>query len=204
MKVFVFPIPKVVLYPKTLKPLNIFEPRYLEMIKASIETKTPIAIAYADEIDGVYTTKVGENLEFVRPVAGIGQAQIVEHRADGTLLVLISGMGKVKLGALQSARVPYLVCEAEKIEEDMQLKSEAGPSFLMLQKMLLRWLGENVPEEMVREQIISNLKSPEEIVGCAAAFILRDADTQQLILETDDITSKVHILSGLLMSDLGA
>lgn len=204
MKVFVFPLPKVVLYPKTLKPLNIFEPRYLEMIRESIDTKTPIAIAYADEIDGTYSTKVGEIVEFVRPVAGIGHPQIVEQRADGTLLVIISGMGKVRLGALQSSSSPFLVCEAQQINEDLNLKTEAGPSFLMLQKMLLRWLKDNIPEEVVREQIISSLKTPEEIVGCAAAFILRDADTQQLILETDDITSKVHILSGLLMSDLGA
>lgn len=52
MKVFVFPLTGCVFYPNTAKPLNIFEPRYLEMINDSLTTQTPIALAFADEGDG--------------------------------------------------------------------------------------------------------------------------------------------------------
>ena len=40
----VFPLSNFILFPKTSVPLNIFEPRYLDMVKDSMETNKLIGL----------------------------------------------------------------------------------------------------------------------------------------------------------------
>ena len=86
MKCFVFPLPQSNLFPQTTKPLNIFEPKYLKMIRDSIEQQIPIAIGYIPEFGDTYRT-----------VAGFGYPQIIDERPNQTMLVFIAGQGKVSL-----------------------------------------------------------------------------------------------------------
>src|SRR5687767_75296 len=118
MKVFLFPMVNVTLFPKTTKPLPIFEPRYIEMFRQSVATQTPVAIGFNDNPTVTSAPVVGEKLSYVREVAGYGTCQIVEERTNGTLLVFVHGLGKVRLGEVQPSDQPFIICEAEIIPED--------------------------------------------------------------------------------------
>ena len=96
MDVFLFPLVNVTLFPKTTKPLNIFEPRYLEMVRDAVSTNTPIALGFIEDPTLVYQVKPGEKVSFVRDVVGYGQPQIVEERSNGTLLIFLQGVGKMR------------------------------------------------------------------------------------------------------------
>ncbi|HRO67146.1 MAG TPA: LON peptidase substrate-binding domain-containing protein, partial [Pseudobdellovibrionaceae bacterium] len=49
MDVYLFPLVNVTLFPRTTKPLNIFEPKYLDMVRDAISTKTPIALGFIED-----------------------------------------------------------------------------------------------------------------------------------------------------------
>ncbi len=117
MEVFLFPLVNVTLFPRTTKPLNIFEPRYLTMIKDAVASKTPIAIGYIEDPSKVAPAVAGSPVPFVRDVAGYGFAQIVEERVNGTLLIFLQGQGKIRLGNVVNRGTPYIVCEGELIPE---------------------------------------------------------------------------------------
>ena len=48
VEVSVFPLTRVTLFPQTTKPLNIFEPRYIEMIEDALKHDRLIALVFAE------------------------------------------------------------------------------------------------------------------------------------------------------------
>jgi ATP-dependent Lon protease len=198
MKVFLFPLGHVLLYPGTSKPLHIFEPRYLKMVQDAITQKVPIAIGFVDDPQKPLHYEPGQTLGFVRDIVGYGHPQIIETRSDGTMLILLPGNGKAKLGKLIDDSQPYLICEAERIDEDLTISPSGSASYLVLQKLLLAWLQNNIPDSRAREEFRRHLKTPEQVVGCVAAYLVADPDLQQLILEANMLEEKINLLSGMI------
>lgn len=184
----------VTLFPRTTKPLPIFEPRYIEMFRDSVRTQTPVAIGFNDNAQVAGAPVPGEKPNFVREVAGYGTTQIVEERANGTLLVFIHGMGKVKLGPVKDSDKPYVICEAEPITESTQVDPQSHASVQGLNNLLARWIHTHIPDPTQREIFLRNLTGPEEIIGAFASYLVKDYDFQQLILELNDINEKIRYL----------
>lgn len=200
MEVFVFPLGHVVFYPSTSKPLNIFEPRYLQMVRDSLATGTPIAIGHVDEPTQEYQYFSGKDLGFVRQVAGYGHPVILEERSDGSLLIFLQGHGKVRLGAVKEKGSPYIVCEAEVLLENHIVDPGKAVAFMTINKVLVSWINTHVPDPVNRDQFLRNIRSPEEVIGCFASYLVADRDMQQLILESDDINEKIQLVGGLIQS----
>lgn len=200
MKVFVFPLGNVVFYPSTSKPLNIFEPRYIQMVRDSIQSNTPIALGYVDDPDHEYQYHAGQPLSFVRQIAGYGLPMILDERPDGSLLIFLQGRGKAKLGPVVGVGTPYIVCEAEAIEENHLLENSVAQEFMMINKVLHKWIENHIPEPQNRDQFMKSIRSAEEVIGCFASYLVADHDMQQLLLESNDINEKIHLVSGLIVS----
>jgi len=201
MEVFLFPLVNVTLFPRTTKPLNIFEPRYLAMMKDAIETRTPIAIAFIEDPSKVTSVRPDEKVPFVREIAGYGYAQIVEERLNGTLLVFLQGQGKLRLGKVVDRGTPYIVCEAQIIPEKTVLEPDQRTELNALHRILARWIQTHIPDPAQRDLFMRNLVHPEEIVGSFASYLVRDYDLQQMVLEYDDINEKVRFLHRLTESN---
>lgn len=201
MEVFLFPLVNVSLFPKTTKPLNIFEPRYLEMIKVAADKKLPIAIGFIEDASQVTPVKPGDTVSYVRAVAGYGYPQIVEERLNGTLLVFLQGAGKVRLGKVLDRGTPYLVVEAAKIEENIEVTPENLSALDHLLKILTRWIQTHIPDAQQQEIFMRSLSGPEEIVGAFSSYLIRDYDLQQMSLEFNDINEKIQFLHRLTESN---
>lgn len=201
MEVFVFPLVNVTLFPRTIKPLHIFEARYLTMIQEAIATNTPVAVGYIEDPAAVTPIHAGQKIPFVREIAGYGRPEIIEERINGTLLVFLHGDGKVRLGNALDRGRPYPICEAEPVFEQTQLTSENQPHLEALSKILNRWIFTHITDEMQRELFLKNVQTPEEILGSFAAYLVRDYDLQQMVLEFDDINDKLKFLQRLTESN---
>ena len=193
MDVFLFPLVNVTLFPKTTKPLNIFENRYIEMVRDSVSTQTPVAIGFIEDPSKVYNVKPGERVEFVRDIVGFGIPQIMEERSNGTLLVFIQGQGKARLGRVKASTTSYLVCDAQVLPENIEVNPSLRASVHALNKILARWIQTHIPDQMQREIFMRNMTGPEEIIGAFASYLIRDYDLQQMALEFDDINKKNRI-----------
>jgi ATP-dependent Lon protease len=200
MTVFVFPLGNMVFHPGTSKPLNIFEPRYLQMVKDSLSTSTPIALGFVDEPKEGHQFRMGEKLNFVREVAGIGMPLVIEERDDGTMLIFLQSIGKVRLGKVSAPGAPYIICNAEKLEEAAQIRPENTGLYMTLQKILIQWIHQHIPDENNRQQFLKQVQTPTEVVGTVCGYLIADQDMQQLILEASDINEKIQLLAGLVSS----
>lgn len=201
MDVFLFPLVNVTLFPKTTKPLNVFESKYLEMIRDSVAKGTPVALGFIEDAMAVVPVSAGELVPYVRPIAGFGSAQIVEERSNGTLLAFIQGQGKCRLGPVKATSSSYLVCEAEVLDEDVSVDPMLAREIQALNKILIRWITTHIPDSSQREIFVRNLSGPEEIIGAFASYLVRDYDLQQMVLEFDSVSEKIRFLHRLAESN---
>jgi uncharacterized protein len=109
-RVRIFPLSEVVLFPDTLLPLHIFEPRYRKMLADALE---------GDRIIGMVLVKDPE-AEPQPTVYSVGCAgTIVEHKpfADGRSLVVLKGTVKFRIRREIETDEPYRVVEAQALYE---------------------------------------------------------------------------------------
>src|SRR6516225_10826754 len=89
----IFPLPSVVLFPNVFLPLHIFEPRYRQMVDASL---------HGDRIIGMVLLRPGweGNYEGRPPVYPVGCAGVITHAerlADGRFNIVLRGMEKFRI-----------------------------------------------------------------------------------------------------------
>jgi len=200
MEVMIFPLGQSLLYPSFSKPFHIFEARYIHMIEDSIAKHTPIAVASVLDPGRMHEFQYGEPLSFVHSVVGYGFAQIVDRNLDGSLVVFLQGHGKANLGKVVNRGTPYLICEAEAIYENHQLDSRLEPLLMSAHKVMVHWLKYHIPDPLSRENFLSYVRTPEQVIGCFASYLVSDSDLQQLLLESNDINEKIVIINRLIES----
>lgn len=191
MKCFVFPLTHANLFPLTTKPLNIFEPKYLQLIEDSLHEQTPMVLAY-----------VPENGDTYRSIAGFGYPQIIDQRANNTVLVFLLGRGKIKiLNEISDPTKPYIVAECEIIREDLDLDEKLKPKYMVLSKLLVEWVQKHIPDPEQRDVFIKSLKGPHETISAFAAYLIRDYDLQYEMMEITSLNDQVKYLHRLFESN---
>lgn len=135
-------------------------------------------------------------------MAGYGRPIIVDEKNNGSLLVMIQAQGKMRIDRIKpGTEHPFLVCEGVAIEENSLLEDRNIEVLAGLYRVLRRWVHHHVADPMQREIFMSKLKTPQDIVGHFCAYLVRDNDLQQYLLEEDNINNKVWTLVRLLESN---
>ncbi|MDX1960595.1 MAG: LON peptidase substrate-binding domain-containing protein [Leptospiraceae bacterium] len=99
----IFPLPSVILFPGTVLPLHIFEPRYRLMMDYCMENDDEIGI-----------TSINEKSE-IESIFGWGRIITREALPDGRSNILVQGMGIAKLVRFQTHE-PFIIANVEKRE----------------------------------------------------------------------------------------
>jgi Lon protease-like protein len=112
MIVPLFPLPSVVLFPKTPMPLYIFEERYRIMIREVIAGDGQLVIALlraGSEAHYASATAVHE-------VACLGKIETYEELEDGKFNIVVVGVHRVRI-IREVQHSPYQLVEVERIED---------------------------------------------------------------------------------------
>lgn len=189
-KFYIFPLTNINLFPNTTKPLNIFEPRYVEMVNQSIQLGIPIALCF-----------VPEGSHEIRPIAGFAVPQVIERRADGTMLVFMAGQGKAQLN-LNTIKTEDLVSSMEGtiVDEDKVLDEKLRVKYVALSEVLVRWVTNHISDPLQRETFIKSLKGPQEVIGAFSAYLIYDYDLQYEMMEITSLNEQIKFLYRLLES----
>ena len=121
MIVPLFPLPNVVLFPKTPIPLYIFEERYRTMIREALAGNRELVIA-------LLRTGAESNyadLSSVNEIACLGKIETHEELEDGKYNIVVVGVQRVRI-IREIKHSPYLTVEAEIIEEASYDEHSAG------------------------------------------------------------------------------
>ena len=99
----VFPLSNFVIFPNTSVPLNIFEPRYIEMIDNSMKTDRIIGM--------IQPKKQKDGIPQLYNVGCAGKITNFNETEDGRYLIVINGISRFKILKEINNNKPYRECE---------------------------------------------------------------------------------------------
>lgn len=193
----VFPLPGAVLYPGTVLPLHVFEPRYRAMVADVTRGDRLLAIAllrpgHDDDTAGSPP---------IHDVATIGRIEDLETLPDGRSTLNLVGLQRVELREIPSERpyrlVRYAVRPERAPDADDPVIERARLELFAAHDMLMRELS----DETIRVAVDSGLPYATVVNG-ACANLPVDAEIRQTLLELDDLRERERLASGHLQAVL--
>ena len=89
-KIAIFPLSNFIIFPKTTVPLNIFEPRYIDMINDSMKSDKMIGMIQPKNILN------NENVPELHDVGCLGKITSFKETEDGRFLIELKGLIRFK------------------------------------------------------------------------------------------------------------
>ena len=189
--VSVFPLPNVVLFPRAVLPLHIFEDRYRLMIREALAGDPLVAMAL---LCPGYQEKYYTNVARIYPVVCVGQILSHEKLDDGRYNILLQGL-----------------CRARVRQE----RPEGQYRRAMLQAMLSREPPEKTQRQALRQKLRQAIASPPfarisvarklqdlmamdltlgEVADLVAYAMVQEIQVKQDLLEQLDVAQRVEQL----------
>jgi len=192
LQVPVFPLPKLVLFPGTLLPLHIFEPRYRAMLADALAGEQRL-IAVAQLKPGWETQYEGRPA--IYDVAGVGRIAQHQKNPDGTYDIVLEALARVHLNELAPEGLSYRRATAKVLRErapDGGVQQSEVSALLSLATRVATIVKRALPGfAMQAEQDDTPALLSDRI---ADQFVLDPAARQDL-LETLDVGLRIRALT---------
>ena len=177
----------VVLFPKAMMPLRIFEERYRQMLDDVLNTTRIFGIVCERE-------DVAEDEIHLEPPFGVATAGLIrvsKKHDDGTSFVLLQGINRVKVkGIVQE--MPYRIIEAEEIKSIHNDYSQDTRKEIEEALEQNKLLGGEVTDEML--EFLNPLDDDDAFVDLAAFTLCRHTLRKQAMLEVEDLSKRASML----------
>ena len=188
----IFPLSNFIIFPNTTVPLNIFEPRYIQMIDDSMKSHRMIGMIQPKKSGGLKKPDLYE-------VGCIGKITSFNETDDGRYLVIINGISRFNINKEIETNKLYRICEVnyEKYNRDLDDKVEKfelkdlDKIFKDL-KNLFEKKGFLVDWSNLKKENFSNTLNT---LSMASPFSLEE---KQVLLETKDLNTRKLVLEEIL------
>jgi len=189
----VFPLDGALLLPGGQLPLNIFEPRYLNMIDDAMA---------ADRLIGMVQTR-GDDRErpALAPVGCVGRITSFAETPDGRYMITLTGLCRFNLGDELPVRTPYRQVRArfEAFERDL---GASAPPPVLDRPRFLRALARYLDHRGLGVDWETAETAPAEaLVNSLAMGLPFDPIEKQALLEAATLDARADALVALLEID---
>ena len=188
----VFPLSNFIIFPRTTVPLNIFEPRYIQMIDQSMKSNRIIGM--------IQPKKTGElKKPDLHSVGCAGKITSFNETNDGRYLIILNGLCRFKIMAEVNNKNQFRECEVEYEEFSSDLiekPDEIGFSDLKLIFQNLKGLFKKQGYEINWKEIEKqSLDQTINTLSMASPFSLEE---KQVLLESKDLNLRKKKLEEIL------
>ena len=189
-KISVFPLSNFIIFPNTSVPLNIFEPRYIEMIDDSMKT---------NRIIGMVQPKNQKKIPNLYSIGCAGKITSFNETNNGRYLIVIKGISRFKISKEINNNKPYRECEVsfeeynkDLIENFNEIKFTDLKLIFKNLKSLFKKKGYMIDWKELEKQ---SLDQTINTLVMASPFSLEE---KQILLETIDINNRKIELEKIL------
>ena len=188
----IFPLSNFILFPHTSVPLNIFEPRYVQMISDSLKKDKMIGLVQPKSS----TTK---HLGDLYEVGCLGKITSFKDNSDGTYLIELSGLNRFEIIKEITNDKPYREYEIDykNYEDDKNVEKEE------IKFSDLELIFKDLKNLFERKGYLINWKSLEkqnlnETINALAMASPCSLEEKQILLETKNLKLRKDKISEIL------
>ena len=188
----VFPLSNFIIFPDTTVPLNIFEPRYIEMIKDSMKTNKLIGLIQPKQ------NKIN-TIPDLHEIGCLGKITNFKDTADGKYIIDLNGLTRFKVIKEIKNNKTYRTYEVnfDSFEDDLNIqKKELKFSDLELifkdLKLLFKKKGYIVNWKSLEKQ---DLNETINALAMASPFSLEE---KQILLESQNLELRKNKIAEIL------
>ena len=189
----IFPLSDFIIFPKTTVPLNIFEPRYIDMINDSMKSNKLIGMVQPKKIINDLTPPILHN------IGCLGKISSFKETEDGRFLIELKGLIRFKIiNEIKSAK-KYRECEVsfENFNHDLDDKKEE------LKFSDLELIFKNLKSLFEKKGFIINWKelekqSLDETINALAMASPFSLEEKQVLLEAENLNIRKNKIAEIL------
>lgn len=190
-KLPVFPLPGALLLPRADLPLNIFEPRYLEMIADALSGERMIGIIQPrDDSD------TAERPDLMK-VGCAGRITSYAETPDGRMLVTLTGVSRFSIKSELTVDTAYRQVVANFKPFAIDLVMDLGAAEVNRPALLTAFKDYLTANNMSADWSEINAASTEVLVNTLSLLAPYPASEKQALLEAPDLKTRADVLVAL-------
>ena len=189
----IFPLSNFIIFPKTTVPLNIFEPRYIDMINDSMKSNKLIGMVQPKKIIDDLTPPILHN------IGCLGKITSFKETEDGRFLIELKGLIRFKIMNEVKSAKKYREYEInfENFNHDLDEKKEE------LKFSDLELIFKNLKSLFEKRGFIINWKelekqSLDETINALAMASPFSLEEKQVLLEAENLNIRKNKIAEIL------
>ncbi len=190
-KIPIFPLSNFIIFPRTTVPLNIFEPRYIDMIDDAMKSNRIIGM--------VQPKKPNQNIPILYNVGCAGRITSFNETDDGRYLIVLVGVSRFKIIDEIESKKLYRECSVNFSDFNHDLEENKEE----IKFSDLEFIFKELKSLFTKEGYILNWKELEKqsldqtinTLSMASPFSLEE---KQALLETIDLNDRKRKLEKIL------
>ena len=194
-KIPIFPLSNFIIFPDTTVPLNIFEPRYIDMINDSMKTNKLIGMIQPKNIDKI------TNIPNLHDVGCLGKITSFRETDDGRYLIELRGLIRFKKIKEEKTERKYRILEVKFDQFTSDLSKEKSK----INFSDLELIFKDLKSLFERKGFIINWKALEkqsldETINALAMASPFSLEEKQVLLESQDLETRKNKIAELLQT----
>ena len=189
-KIAIFPLTGAVLFPKTQLPLNIFEPRYVQMLNA--------ALATPHKLIGMIQPIAGSD-NSLKKVGCVGRVTSYNETDDHRYLITLNGIIRFEIENELDTTTQYRQVEVnyENFITDLKSEDVTNVDRESLLKLIKKYLKN---KSLLADWDIIQQTPTEQLINYSGVLVPFTPEEKQLLLEARTIMGRSRALEALYQS----
>ncbi len=190
-KIPVFPLSNFIIFPRTTVPLNIFEPRYIDMIDDAMKSNRIIGV--------VQPKKSNQNIPMLYNIGCAGKITSFNETNDGNYLIVLVGIGRFKI--IEELENDKLYRECSISSNDFYNDLEENKEEIKFSDLEL--IFKELKSLFIKEGYVINWKelqkqSLDQTINALAMASPFSLEEKQILLETINLNERKKKLEEIL------
>lgn len=198
-----FPLRGVILLPRAVLPLSIYESRYLSMLEDVVAGERIVGIIQPERSEGEDESPPGKAVS-LRPVGCAGRLTAFQELDDDRVLITVTGVARFELASEVPTTKPYRLFEVSYGGFTHDFQEGAGEDLVDRSK-LLRVLKSYLEAHKLKADWRAILSAPSEyLVNSLSVVCPYGAEEKQALLEAKDLKTRAEVLIALAEMELAS
>lgn len=198
----ILPLQNLVVFPMTLFPLAVVEPRAVKLVDDAVLGPRMIGlVAMRPPTQEAGGEEEGTPLGQLYRVGTLAVVPKLLKLPDGSLRIIVQGLERIRI-LEYVATEPYLRARVERapevVEKDIEVEALMRNLMDLFQK--LASLVPQMSEEL--QTLVLNIDEPRQLAYVLAASIRMELEERQAILEEDSVKAKLRRLTAVLSKEM--